>query len=429
MAINQFSIFAVALTAVAFFAACGDDITKINATESTGLSIAATYDSLPECTGMNAGTMAYAKDSAKVYYCTDSSWATLNGSDGANGAEGASCKADANEDSSGYYVICDGDTVGQVLNGVKGNDGTSSVDTVMVKDTIVLNNIDTVIISKKDTVLVIDTVLGLNGTSCTAEMLADSTGYKIICGTDSVGVVLNGTDGEDCSCCGSSSSSETSSSSKANWAYLNPAISYGEFTDARDNQVYKSVVIGTQTWMAENLNYSDSISSENLKGNNWCFDNDTANCTIYGRMYSWTGAMNVSNSYQSVILGDSINHQGACPDGWHIPRNSEWNTLANYAGGNNVAGGKLKSLSGWYNDGNGTDDYGFSAIPSGWQEKDKSFHGLKTDVDFWMASEGGASYGYHRFLLYSTSVVSSGSSTKYYYKNAAYSVRCLKDND
>src|SRR5574344_459914 len=154
-----------------------------------------------------------------------------------------------------------------------------------------------------------------------------------------------------------SSSAARSSSSKAGWAYLNPAISYGEFTDDRDGQVYKTVVIGTQTWMAENLNYAVDSS--------WCYENSADSCSKYGRLYQWIAAMGVSASYNGAIFGDSVNHQGACPAGWHVPTSGEWDTLATAVGGSDTAGTKLKSTGGWYSSGNGTDSYGFSALPAG----------------------------------------------------------------
>jgi len=124
---------------------------------------------------------------------------------------------------------------------------------------------------------------------------------------------------------------------------------YGFVTD-KDGQDYKTVKIGKQTWMAENLNYKVSGSL--------CFDNEDDNCELYGRLYNWEAAMS------------------ACPSGWHLPDTTEWKTLVTYVGAN--PGTKLKSINGWddyygeddeddYNDNpaNGTDRYGFAALPGG----------------------------------------------------------------
>jgi uncharacterized protein (TIGR02145 family)/uncharacterized repeat protein (TIGR02543 family) len=108
------------------------------------------------------------------------------------------------------------------------------------------------------------------------------------------------------------------------------------FTDSRDGQIYKTVEIGEQTWMAENLNYETA--------NSQCYGNDPENCATYGRLYSWNEAMN------------------ACPAGWHLPSLDEWNTLIVFAGGSNMAGTALKAGP---PDWDGEDALGFSALPGG----------------------------------------------------------------
>jgi uncharacterized protein (TIGR02145 family) len=117
----------------------------------------------------------------------------------------------------------------------------------------------------------------------------------------------------------------------------------GSFTDSRDGKVYKTVKIGKQTWMAENLNYAVTGSE--------CYNNSISNCNKYGRLYDWETAMK------------------ACPRGWHLPSHKEWTALMKFAGGKEKAGTKLKATSGWKDyEGhslNGTDDYGFAALPGG----------------------------------------------------------------
>ena len=108
--------------------------------------------------------------------------------------------------------------------------------------------------------------------------------------------------------------------------------------DSRDGKEYKTAEIGNQVWIAENLNY-DAEGSK-------CYGNKPANCAKYGRLYEWKTAMT------------------ACPAGWHLPTDDEWTTLTDYVGGKPMAAKKLKTTKGWYN-GNGTDEYGFSALPGG----------------------------------------------------------------
>jgi len=123
--------------------------------------------------------------------------------------------------------------------------------------------------------------------------------------------------------------------------------------DARDGKKYNTVRIGGKRWMAENLNYQTEISS-------WCFNNADSNCNKYGRLYDWNSAMT------------------ACPNGWHLSTKREWDNLVDLGGGEYVAGKKLKSTSGWMDgvlsNGNGTDEFGFSALPGGAGRYDDRHH-------------------------------------------------------
>ena len=128
--------------------------------------------------------------------------------------------------------------------------------------------------------------------------------------------------------------------------HFNSNITYSSFTDSRDQKTYRTVTIGGKKWMAENLNYATT--------NSWCYKNGY--CTEYGRLYDW------------------ISVQEACPSGWRLPTNEDWENLLQAVGGWSVAGGKLKSKIGWVDKnaveigtpGNGTDDFGFSALPGAW---------------------------------------------------------------
>jgi len=169
------------------------------------------------------------------------------------------------------------------------------------------------------------------------------------------------------------------------------------FTDVRDGREYKMVVIGKQTWMAENLNYNASGSK--------CYDNKPANCDQYGRLYNWETAMK------------------ACPKGWHLPSKSEYGKLDDFVGGENTAGKFLRATSGWNENGNGTDKYGFSALPGGLGSFDGSFEGVSMIGNWWGASEYNSSNAYSRDMFY----FSEYFNYDYYNKNYLYSVRCLQD--
>ena len=154
-------------------------------------------------------------------------------------------------------------------------------------------------------------------------------------------------------------------------------VTYGTLEDSRDGHTYKTVKIGEQVWMAENLNYmNDSIFSA-------CTPEELGGCQKYGRAYIWHSAMelvSVSESHQTApgelkeyILSP---HQGVCPEGWHIPNDAEWNTLMDYVethNGKEFAGTSLKTSDWDKMDGlpQGTNRFGFSAIqaPDGWLSK------------------------------------------------------------
>ena len=149
-------------------------------------------------------------------------------------------------------------------------------------------------------------------------------------------------------------------------------VVYGSLTDERDGQVYKTVKIGTQVWMAENLNYADSLKDVVLQdGASFCYDYDDDNCAVGGRFYRWAAAMGLLSKYNSsradTTLLKSSNHRGLCPEGWHIPDTTEWNTLIATVGKGNASA--LKTTSAWLFDadsiGAATNSTGFSAAPTG----------------------------------------------------------------
>jgi uncharacterized protein (TIGR02145 family) len=184
------------------------------------------------------------------------------------------------------------------------------------------------------------------------------------------------------------------------------------FTDIRDGKVYKSVVIGTQTWMAENLNYDVPDNSTDV-----CSGNDPAKCDTYGRLYDWSTAMaidascNTDNNCGATV---SSKQQGVCPSGWHIPSYAEWNGLTTAVGTN--PGTKLKAVSGWNSSGNGTDDFGFSALPGG-LGGNNSFFGFVGDWGCWRRSDG-------RAFIINENTAESGNDDD---KSRLYSVRCVQD--
>ena len=152
----------------------------------------------------------------------------------------------------------------------------------------------------------------------------------------------------------------------------NPTPAYDSITDSRDGTVYKTVKIGKQTWMAENLKYADSAETPSLKGNSLCYDDEEENCDKYGRLYTWAAAIDSVKLYKDKSLKCGYGKacslpskvQGICPEGWHLPSYDEWDTLIDSVGGKDRAGMVLKSRNGW-SENKGSDAYGFSALPAG----------------------------------------------------------------
>jgi len=174
------------------------------------------------------------------------------------------------------------------------------------------------------------------------------------------------------------------------------------FTDIRDNKIYKKVTIGTQTWMAENLNHDPGTGAVGIST---CYNNNSANCVTYGRMYDWATA------------------NAACPSGWHLPSDAEWDVLVSYAGSS--AGTKLKAKSGW-SSGNGTDDQGFSALPGGFSNWDGSygdFYSVNDEGYWWSATGNYSSTAWYRYIVHNYSDVYKDDGFKW----ALRSVRCVQN--
>ena len=173
------------------------------------------------------------------------------------------------------------------------------------------------------------------------------------------------------------------------------------FTDPRDGQSYDIVQIGSQTWMAENLNYEVEGSA--------CPEGDNRNCSKYGRLYTWEVARTV------------------CPEGWRLPDSADFAALIVQAGGAEAAGKSLKSTSGWFKKGNGTDDCGFNALPAGYRLGGESasgkFDGIGGYAHFWSASETADGLAYYMLLDFSVLAAKLGA----FGKDEARSVRCIKD--
>ena len=416
---------------IAGLTACGDETTN-NITETTGMTLIEKGAKIPDCTDDNAGEMVYATDSAAAFFCADSKWQSLKGEKGDQGIQGE--QGPQGEPGEGK----------QGQQGPKGEDGVGTP--------------------------------GAAGKSCTAKKLASGGGYKIECGGDSVGVVLNGDEGESCTAdasangydimCGGVKKGEVLNGSegascdivgdvngvltikcgtKTSTLYkamcgkipYDPANSECNngtlyLTDTRDDNVYRVVSIGDQIWMAENLNYKTATGS-------YCNPYIADFCDTYGRLYTWTTAMDRSTDEcgpgHVCDLG-SGNVQGICPDGWHIPTQDEWKTLVinvdESLGGvwnkTNVAAKYLKTTTDWkiFSEIENKDTFGFSALPAGLANSSGDYGFVHDYADFWSASQSDDdSEVFVMELSYTTDRVMVTSSNK----NQRSSIRCIRDSE
>ena len=391
---NKAKVFAV-LSAILALWGCGEDSSTINASQQNNAGVKDTVyvkDGLSGYGGTSCTVVSLDDGSGYKIICGQDSVGVLlngrdgrdgrdgtdgtnglDGKDGVDGRDGTSCSVEPLADDAGYKVVCGTDSIGVLLHGTNGLDGKDGKN-------------------------------GEDGTSCSTVSLSDNSGMKILCGGDSVGVVLNGhdgkngfdgkdgtdgADGEGCFLeqidantlrivCGkdsaiilvnevrnpNSSSSSLILTSSSSVDYLATPCNingvdrcrHGVLTDKRDGKEYLTVAIGDQVWMAENLDYvvDGSVIYNNAKSG-------------YGRLYRWTTAIGMSESEcgYGVVCALPQNHQGICPQGWHLPDKIEWQTLVTMAG----SGKNLKSTYGWddFNGeyGGGTDLFSFSAQPVG----------------------------------------------------------------
>lgn len=231
--------------------------------------------------------------------------------------------------------------------------------------------------------------------------------------------------------------------------------------DSRDNQVYRIVTIGNQTWMAQNLNYRYE-QQPNPDSASFCYNNQVDSCTKYGRFYIRGSAIDMpglvpgNSPLDCTADGNcnlSGNIRGVCPEGWHIPSKAEWDTLIATAGGPKEAAKKLKATSEWDNNGNeacgnGTDELLFTAVPAGMgfvqhldappqpTLKSQASAGQGQLTFFWSSTvlEGGRAYFMALTSCDSDSLFSSTEELGQMQQMAfmqmlSMSVRCIKDDE
>ena len=181
------------------------------------------------------------------------------------------------------------------------------------------------------------------------------------------------------------------------------------------------VGIGTQQWMSKNLDVAfyrngdpipqvtDPTAWAALTTGAWCYyNNDSTYGTKYGKLYNW------------YAVNDP---RGLAPKGWHIPSDAEWTTLETSLGGASVAGGKMKSSSGWKDNGNGSNSSGFAGLPGGHRFRLGTFYDVGNDGNWWSSTEFNTANAWYRYLYHNFGIIFRLD----YDKRYGFSVRCLRD--
>lgn len=246
---------------------------------------------------------------------------------------------------------------------------------------------------------------------------------------------------------GGTSSSVSSSSEVCSSSSVPSSFSVGDdrsvydaknntLTDYRDGQVYRTVTIGEQTWMAENLNFAYLVASDSLDSTSFCYNNDPSRCSKYGRLYIWSAAMDSAAIFSDDSKGCGYGTRcfltsivrGACPKDWHLSTQSEWFKLIALVGDESEAGRLLKSTESWFTDEKGTDAYEFSVHPAGRSSMGVASRVAYTDwfdqAYFWTATERGSGNDAYGISFYSADIVMKN---YFFFKYEGYSVRCVKD--
>lgn len=311
--------------------ACGDDVTKVY--ENPGMAVLESGEKLSgkTCDSSMVGEMLFVMDSSAAFVCDGKSWVPMKGADGEAGSSeaiaGCSAKKVKKGKRTGYELTCGKDVVDTLWNGSDGENGT-----------------------------------GEAGLGCSAKTVTkkDRKGIEVTCGKDVIDTLWNGIDGEDgvgtpggpgepgkdgAGCkivtgrsneimvivCGEGEAADTT---KLEMCKDKIYDSMHSFCDSRDGQIYKFVTIGTQTWMAQNMNFNANGSRFGI-----------VELAAYGRLYA------------------KENMEEVCPNGWHLPTKEEWDLLFETVGDNYKM--ELTADSGWRVV-QGLDSYGLSLTPAGW---------------------------------------------------------------
>ena len=501
---RKFFLLGVAVLSALWFGACGDD----SSSGAEGSQILVDNDFVVEsmedllvCVAKREGSIAYVKDEKKAYVCSNGDWVAdmisadsnekssssvrksnkdVSSSSKKKKSSAESSSVDATFSSSSVAKSSSSSTKSSssaLLSSIS-SVGTSSSSLGVVGCSSAKQSSSSIVAkssssSAKPSSSALSSSSSSVGTSSSSRGIESSSSAKqssssIVAETSSSSVTSSSSALSSSSSCVASSSSNKSSSSSvysSNEGTVYDSVA-NTLTDGRDGQVYRTVTIGSQTWMAENLNYryvgvkfyyytyDYDIGARESDSTSWCYgDGDSTlnltsaqiavNCEKWGRLYTWSAVMD-SAAQNKVNEGTKCGgyasncrpnkpHRGICPEGWHVPTKDEFDILYDYVGGANVGIGKLKSKTGWYKDGNGSDSYGFSVLPAGFRSWPGSYSLEGHYACLWTASkyiEYRSSKAWYRRFVYNVNE-NYELNLKNNYNDVSYgfSLRCLKDAD
>ncbi len=413
---------------------------EISSNSSSGADLfAETFDDLPVCTVNREGAIAYVKDEKAAYVCENGDW-TLDDEDSTERKSNGDTDNDGKSDSSGNKKSSASEVNSSGSEG--GESSGSSEEPESSSEGASSSSEEPESSSEGASSSSEEPESSSEGASSSSEEPESSSEEASSASEEPESSGSEGVEGSSASVPGGSSDASVYDADK------------NTLTDLRDGQTYKTITIApegtdySEVWMAENLNYAYTgvpfdCSVYTSDSTSWCLVNDPANCAKYGRLYTWAAAMDSVGEWSTngkgcgygktcsvASAGSATLVRGVCPKGWHLPSQAEWEALIVAVDGSiteytssNTAGTKLKFVTGWSDSGNGTDTFGFSALPAGLRYRIGDYDYEGDYANFWSSTEGGNLDAYTMGLYYGDDNVN----LNYGLKNFGFSVRCLKD--
>ena len=412
----QFAFRVVAgLSFCAALIACGDENTTY-VEQTTGI---VSVDSLESCSDGNDGQVVFLTDSASFFVCSEEMWRPVNPESDAVLSKDTVVVRDTLVIKDTLYskdTLVVRDSL-LVKDSLILRDTIRSIDTLVFKDTV--RSFDTLVF--KDTLVSLDTIRSIDTVVVKDTLVMNHYDTLRIYDTTTVVYVPK--------------------YDTVNTEFLNQEMlangEYGFFVDTRDNKVYRTIKIGTQIWIAQNLAYDDGGVTSYCRPNSVTGNGDDY-CRRFGRLYSWAAALNLDDMYNSTRATETDGTEkylryparGICPEGFHIPQQSEFNTLISYVDAKNKVDNvsssvpaALESVDGFWEPAEGvpapTNTTGFSAVANG-----SISSGFSATLLLVSSTEKSATQ-FARYQLHHTRTSFSIESAD---KGGFFSVRCLKDN-